>query len=60
MISDDLVYIFEVIIYCIIIYYLFTKKVKLFCGKSKESGTQFLFYFLALTISKFLAYTIIA
>jgi hypothetical protein len=34
--GEDLVHIIAVIIYGIIIYYLFTKKVKLFFGKIKE------------------------
>ncbi len=37
--SEDLVHIISVIIYGIIIYYLFTKKVKLFFGKIKEPTT---------------------
>jgi hypothetical protein len=37
--SEDLVHIISVIIYGIIIYYLFTKKVKLFFGKVKEPTT---------------------
>jgi hypothetical protein len=34
--SEDLIHIIPVIIYGIVIYYLFTKKVKLFFGKVKE------------------------
>jgi hypothetical protein len=37
--SEDLIHIISVIIYGIIIYYLFTKKVKLFFGKVKEPTT---------------------
>ena len=37
--SEDLIHIIEIIIYGIIIYYMFTKKVKLFFGKVKESTT---------------------
>jgi hypothetical protein len=37
--SEDLVHIISVIIYGIIIYYLFTKKVRLFFGKVKEPTT---------------------
>jgi hypothetical protein len=37
--SEDLIHITSVIIYGIIIYYMFTKKVKLFFGKVKESTT---------------------
>jgi hypothetical protein len=37
--SEDLVHIISVIIYGIIIYYMFTDKVKLFFGKVKESTT---------------------
>ena len=35
--SQDLIYIISVIIYGVIIYYMFTYKVKLFFGKVKES-----------------------
>jgi len=34
--SEDLIHIMEIIVYGIIIYYMFTKKVKLFFGKVKE------------------------
>jgi amino acid permease len=37
--SEDLVHIISVIIYGIIIYYLFTKKVRIFFGKVKEPTT---------------------
>ena len=37
--NEDLVHIISVIIYGIIIYYMFTDKVKLFFGKAKESTT---------------------
>jgi hypothetical protein len=37
--SGDLIHIISVIIYGIIIYYMFTDKVKLFFGKVKESTT---------------------
>ncbi|HEX6293772.1 MAG TPA: hypothetical protein VFZ46_01340 [Nitrososphaeraceae archaeon] len=37
--SEDLVHVISVIIYGIIIYYMFTDKVKLFFGKVKESTT---------------------
>ena len=37
--SEDLIHIIPVIIYGIIIYYMFTNKVKLFFGKVKESTT---------------------
>jgi hypothetical protein len=37
--SEDLVHIISVIIYGIIIYYMFTDKVKLFFGKVKETTT---------------------
>ncbi|HSF49919.1 MAG TPA: hypothetical protein VLA74_04085 [Nitrososphaeraceae archaeon] len=37
--SGDLVHVISVIIYGIIIYYMFTNKVKLFFGKVKESTT---------------------
>ncbi|HSF00752.1 MAG TPA: hypothetical protein VLA48_07645 [Nitrososphaeraceae archaeon] len=37
--SSDLIHIISVIIYGIIIYYMFTNKVKLFFGKVKESTT---------------------
>ena len=37
--SEDLVHVISVIIYGIIIYYMFTKKVKLFFGKIKEPTT---------------------
>ncbi len=37
--SEDLVHIIPVIIYGVIIYYMFTDKVKLFFGKVKESTT---------------------
>jgi hypothetical protein len=37
--SRDLIHIISVIIYGIIIYYMFTKKVKLFFGKVKEPTT---------------------
>ena len=37
--SQDLVHVITVIIYGIIIYYMFTDKVKLFFGKVKESTT---------------------
>ncbi|MGZ5471422.1 MAG: DUF7144 family membrane protein [Nitrososphaeraceae archaeon] len=37
--SEDLIHIIEIIIYGIIIYYMFTKKVKLFFTKVKESTT---------------------
>jgi len=37
--SGDLIHIISVIIYGIIIYYMFTKKVKLFFGKVKEPTT---------------------
>ena len=37
--SSDLIHIISVIIYGIIIYYMFTDKVKLFFGKVKESTT---------------------
>jgi hypothetical protein len=37
--SQDLIHIISVIIYGIIIYYMFTDKVKLFFGKVKESTT---------------------
>ena len=37
--SRDLIHIISVIIYGIIIYYMFTKKVKLFFGKIKEPPT---------------------
>ena len=37
--SSDLIHIIPVIIYGIIIYYMFTNKVKLFFGKVKESTT---------------------
>ena len=37
--SGDLVHVISVIIYGIIIYYMFTKKVKLFFGKIKEPTT---------------------
>jgi hypothetical protein len=33
--SEDLIHIMEIIVYGIIIYYMFTKKVKLFFGKVK-------------------------
>jgi hypothetical protein len=34
--SEDLIHIIEIIVYGIIIYYMFTKNVKLFFGKVKE------------------------
>ena len=37
--SEDLIHIIPVIIYGVIIYYMFTKKVKLFFGKVKEPST---------------------
>jgi hypothetical protein len=37
--SQDLIHIIEIIVYGIIIYYMFTDKVKLFFGKVKESTT---------------------
>jgi hypothetical protein len=37
--SEDLIHIMEIIVYGIIIYYMFTDKVKLFFGKVKESAT---------------------
>lgn len=37
--SQDLIHIIEIIVYGIIIYYMFTDKVKLFFGKAKESTT---------------------
>jgi hypothetical protein len=37
--SEDLIHIMEIIVYGIIIYYMFTKQVKLFFGKVKESTT---------------------
>jgi hypothetical protein len=37
--SGDLVHIISVIIYGVIIYYMFTDKVKLFFGRVKESNT---------------------
>jgi hypothetical protein len=37
--SEDLIHIIPVIIYGIVIYYMFTKKVKLFFGKVKEPTT---------------------
>jgi hypothetical protein len=37
--SEDLIHIIPVIIYGVIIYYMFTKKVKLFFGKVKELNT---------------------
>ena len=37
--SEDLIHILEIIVYGIIIYYMFTKKVKLFFGRVKESTT---------------------
>jgi hypothetical protein len=37
--SEDLVHVISVIIYGIIIYYLFTKKVRIFFGKVKEPTT---------------------
>ena len=37
--SEDFIHIMEIIVYGIIIYYMFTKQVKLFFGKVKESTT---------------------
>ena len=37
--SEDLIHIIEIIVYGIIIYYMFTKNVKLFFGKINESTT---------------------
>jgi hypothetical protein len=37
--SEDLIHIIEIIVYGIIIYYMFTKNVKLFFGKVKEPTT---------------------
>ncbi len=37
--SEDLIHIIEIIVYGIIIYYMFTKNVKLFFGKVNESTT---------------------
>ena len=37
--SQDLIHIIEIIVYGIIIYYMFTDKVKLFFGKVKDSTT---------------------
>ena len=37
--SEDLIHIMEIIVYGIIIYYMFTKNVKLFFGKVKEPTT---------------------
>jgi hypothetical protein len=37
--SEDLIHIMEIIVYGIIIYYMFTDKVKLFFGKVKEPTT---------------------
>jgi hypothetical protein len=37
--SEDLIHIMEIIVYGIIIYYMFTDKVKIFFGKVKESAT---------------------
>ena len=37
--SEDLIHIIEIIVYGIIISYMFTKKVKLFFGRVKESTT---------------------
>jgi hypothetical protein len=37
--SEDLIHIIEIIVYGIIVYYMFTKNVKLFFGKVNESTT---------------------
>src|SRR5215218_3348386 len=37
--SEDLIHIIEIIVYGIIIYYMFTNKVKLFFGRVKEPTT---------------------